>query len=180
MQGAGTVMRRQNRLPPLLWVLLCAVLSGCGFHLRGSIDLPQAWERLHLQSNSPNSEMTRALRDGAARAGVEWLDRGDANFVVRLGDERFERSNLTIGTNARAAEFELKMTASLAVIAADGTELMPSTDMTTYRIITNDPENIAGKAEEARLARQEMREELTQQMLRKLRFLATTTPGDAG
>ena len=72
------------------------------------------------------------------------------------------------------------MTASLAVIAADGTELMPSTDMTTYRIITNDPENIAGKAEEARLARQEMREELTQQMLRKLRFLATTTPGDAG
>ena len=72
------------------------------------------------------------------------------------------------------------MTASLGVIGASGKELMPATDVSTFRIIINDPENIAGIAEEARLTRQEMRVDLAQQMLRKLRFLATTTPGTAG
>ena len=148
--------------------------------MRGSIDLPEAWEKLHLASASPNSELSRALRDSADRAGVDWRERDEANFIIRLGSERFDRRNLTIGTNARAAEFELKMTASLAVIDARGTELMPATDVSTFRIIINDPENIAGIAEEARLTRQEMRVELAQQMLRKLRFLATTNPGDAG
>jgi outer membrane lipopolysaccharide assembly protein LptE/RlpB len=66
------------------------------------------------------------------------------------------------------------------VIDAGGKELMPATDVSAFRIIINDPENIAGIAEEARLTRQEMREDLAQQMLRKLRFLATTTPGTAG
>jgi LPS-assembly lipoprotein len=161
-------------------LLLTAQLTGCGFHLRGDIDLPPAWESLYLSSASPNSELSRALRDRAERAGVSWRDRDEANFVIRLGTERFERRNLTIGTNARAAEFELQMTASLAVVDASGMELMPATDVSTYRVFTNDPENIAGKAEEARLTREEMREELAQQMLRKLRFLATTTPGKTG
>ena len=155
------------------------LLSGCGFQLRGTLDLPPAWEELYLSSNSPNSELSRAVRDRAERAGINWRDRDEANFVIRVGDERFERRNLTIGTNARAAEFELEMTASLAVIDDSGTELMPPTDISVFRIFTNDPENIAGKAEEARLTREEMREDLAQQMLRKLRFLATTTPGEA-
>lgn len=160
-------------------VVLCCLLASCGFHLRGDIDLPPAWEKLYLSSASPNSELSRALQTNAERVGVQWHDRDEANFVIRLGGERFEQRNLTIGTNARAAEFELQMTASLSVSDAAGTELMPATDVTAYRVFTNDPDNIAGKAEEARLTRQEMREDLAQQMLRKLRFLATTTPGDA-
>lgn len=171
--------RKLLALRPLMAILLGCLLAGCGFHLRGAIDLPEAWEKLHLSSGSPNSELTRTLRDSAESAGVEWRDRDEANFTVELGAERFDQGNLTIGTNARAAELELKMTASLAVVDAGGNELMPPTDVTTYRIIINDPENIAGIAEEARLLRQEMRVDLSQQMLRKLRFLATTTPGTA-
>jgi LPS-assembly lipoprotein len=166
-------------LRSIVFMLGMCLLSACGFHLRGSLQLPPAWTELHLASASPNSELSRALREGAERGGVNWRDRDAANFIITLGDERFERRNLTIGTNARAAEIELQMTASLAVTEADGTELMPATDLSTFKIITNDPENISGKVEEARLLRAEMREDLAQQMLRKMRFLATTAPGDS-
>ena len=168
-----------DRIALVALLLLTALLAGCGFQLRGAIDLPPAWEELHLSSVSPNSELSRALRDRAERAGVHWRERDEANFIIRLGNERFERRNLTIGDNARAAEFELQMTASLGVTDSAGRELMPATDVSIFRVFANDPQNIAGTADEARLTRDEMRQELAQQMLRKLRFLATTTPGDA-
>jgi LPS-assembly lipoprotein len=152
--------------------VLALVLGGCGFQLRGTIDLPPDWEDLHLRTASTNSELARALRDGAARAGIRWQDLSDANYIVFLGNEEFRRRNLTIATNARAAEFELEMSTNMRVTDREGNELLPETVVRSTQIITNDPENIAGKAEEARLLRDEMRQLLVQELLRKLRFLA--------
>ncbi len=155
-----------------LLVLAVLLMAGCGFQLRGTINLPPDWEDLHLQTASPNSELSRALRDGAARAGIRWQDLSEANYIVFLGTEQFRRRNLTIATNARAAEFELEMSTRMRVTDREGNELLPETEVRTSQIITNDPENIAGKAEEARLLRAEMRQQLVQELLRKLRFLA--------
>ncbi|MEP5763196.1 MAG: LPS assembly lipoprotein LptE [Halieaceae bacterium] len=162
-----------NRIHACLLIVLMSLLSACGFHLRGSINLPPAWNDLHLASASPNSELARAFRDRLENAGISWRDRADANYTLVLGTERFDRRNLTIGGNARASEFELKMTTSLQVTDRAGNELMPETDVSSYKIITNDPENVSGKLEESRLLRREMRDELVQQLMRKLRFLAT-------
>ncbi len=159
--------------PLRLTVLMVAVLlAGCGFQLRGTINLPPDWQELHLQTASPNSELSRALRDGAARAGINWVDLSDANYIVYLGNEQFRRRNLTIASNARAAEFELEMSTNMRVTDRQGNVLLPETEVKNVQIITNDPENIAGKAEEARLLRDEMRTLLVQDLLRKLRFLA--------
>jgi len=157
----------------LALLLLLSVLSGCGFHLRGAIDLPPAWKDLHLVSASPNAELSQALRAGLDNAGIQWRDLSDANYVLYLGGETYKRRNLTIGNNARAAEFELKMTTNLRVTDRAGQELMPETEVSSYKIITNDPENVSGKVEESRLLQQEMRQELVQQLIRKLRFVAT-------
>ena len=152
------------------------LLAGCGFQLRGTIDLPPDWQNLHLDSVSPNSELTNELRNRGSQAGINWQDRGDATYSVQLGNERFQNRNLTIGTNARAAEFELEMSTQIRVVDNQGNEILPSTEVTSVQVITNDPENIAGKAEEARLLRNEMRTALVSQILRKLRFLAENAP----
>ena len=151
---------------------LAVVLGGCGFQLRGSFDLPPEWERLALATGSPNGELAREVRDGAARAGVEWLPRNEANYIVQLGPERFNRRNRTIGASARASEFELQMSTTLRVIDSNGQELLPETEFDTLRIITNDPNNITGKAGETEIVRREMRQALARQVLQQLRFLA--------
>lgn len=148
------------------------LLAGCGFQLRGSIDLPPDWEKLHLSTGSPNSELSREVRDGALRAGVDWLPRTEANYIVHLGGERFSRRNRTIGSTARASEFELEMTTTLRVTDRNGEELLPETEYDILRVITNDPNNISGKAQETELVRREMRQALARQLLQQLRFLA--------
>ena len=164
-------MRRACR--QLLLIALLPSLVACGFHLRGDIELPPEWNILHLASASPNSELSHALRAGFENVGIQWQDRADANYVLYLGNERFERRNLTIGNNARAAEFELVMTTSLRITDSAGNEIMPEADVAAHKIMTHDPENVSGKVEESRLLRQEMRQELVQQLMRKVRFLAT-------
>ena len=160
------------KLARIATLVLMTVLAGCGFQLRGSIDLPPEWKQLHLRSPSPNGELANAMRSGGGAAGVQWVEREDANFIVDLGPEQFQNRNLSIGANARATEFEMTMSTQMRVTSTQGEELLPLTDVSTVQIIVNDPENIAGVAEEARLLRQEMRVNLVQQVLRKLRSLA--------
>jgi LPS-assembly lipoprotein len=158
---------------------LVLLLAGCGFQLRGSFDLPPEWERLALATGSPNGELAREVRDGAARAGVEWLPRNEANYVVFLGQEQFERRNRTIGATARASEFELEMRTTLRIMDSSGQELLAETEFDTLRVITNDPNNITGKAGEVELVRREMRQALARQLLQQLRFLAENPQASA-
>ena len=155
----------------ILFLLL--LLSGCGFHLRGSVELPEQWLALHLQSPSPNSELAGRVRAALGKSGAQWLAPGSANYILQLGSENFSQRNLSIGSNARATEFELKLGASLRVLSGNGEEVLPKTELTTTRIMSHDPENVSGKVEESNLERAEMRVELVQQILRRIRYLAT-------
>ncbi len=162
----------RTKLLQTIALLSLFTLSACGFQLRGSVDLPPEWQALHLNSASPNGELSRALESGGGLAGVQWLPRDEASYIVELGPEQFQNRNLSIGANARATEFEMTMRTTLRVIDKAGKQLLPPTEVSTVQIITNDPENIAGIAEEGRLLRQEMRVTLVQQILRKLRYVA--------
>ena len=157
----------------LLTVALLPTLVACGFQLRGSIDLPPEWKALHLSTASPNSELSSELRAGFEANGIQWVDRAEAAYTLQVGTETYERRNLTIGQDAKAAEFELIMSTTLRVIDLEGNEIMEQTTVTAQKVMTNDPENITGKVEEARLLRREMRRSLVRQIMRQIRFLAT-------
>jgi LPS-assembly lipoprotein len=164
----------KKMFPQLLAVVLMAAVTGCGFQLRGTIDLPPEWRSLQLISSSPNGELNRAMESALERAGVEYRDPVSAGYHLYMGEEVYERRNLTIGSNARASEFELIMSTTLRVTDSEGTEITPEIEVSTHKVITADPENITGKVEETRLLRREMRQDLVQQLMRQLRFLATT------
>ena len=153
-------------------LLSLSALTACGFQLRGAVELAPAWRSLYLHSASPNSELSKTLVAGLARNGIELSAADAARYLLYLGTETFQRRNLSIGGNARATEFELEMSTTLRIDDAAGTEILPDTTLHSRKIMTHDPENVSGKEEESRLLRGEMRRELVQQLLRKLRSLA--------
>ena len=162
-----------------LVLLLCiAALAGCGFSLRGSGDsatlLPQDWKSMALVTGNPNSEFSRELVSRFASNGVTWVDQGEANYTLWLGPERFRQRNLSLNSEARAAEFELTMSADFVVRDRERAEVMTSTTATVVKQMENDPRNVVGKAEEVRLLQQEMRVELARQIMRRVGFYAAT------
>jgi LPS-assembly lipoprotein len=164
-------------LQATLFLGAACLLTACGFHLRGTgagVDVPDDWRYMYLVTNNPNSEFSRAVRTRFAANGVEWQDKDEANYRVVLGPERFSQRNLSLNADARAAEFELTMHSTFSVLENKGRVVMPETTATVVKQMENDPQNVVGKAEEARILKAEMRRELAQQIMRRIAFFAAS------
>jgi hypothetical protein len=98
--------------------------------------------------------------------------RGD-RYVLRLGPERFSQRNLSVNAQARAAEFDLQMSASFGPRCR-----RPHGDAAHTAAVNkqmeNDPQNVVGKAEEVRVLRGELRGELATQIFRRISFFAAS------
>jgi LPS-assembly lipoprotein len=182
MQRRSHSAVRRRTLPLLLGLLLLPLLGACGFQLRGldgSSALPQSWQRMHLVSASPNSELTRIVLATFATNGVRWSERSEASHILQLGPEDFSQRNLSVNAEARAAEFDLQMRAAFRVLGSDGRTLMDDTTAMVNKQMENDPRNVVGKAEEVRILREELRGELAAQIFRRISFFAASSDAAA-
>lgn len=166
-------------------LLACAsLLAACGFQLRGTgsdtTAVPEAWKSMYLVTGNPNSEFSREIISRFAANGVQWAtERSAANYSVVLSPERFQQRNLSLNSEARAAEFELTMSSTFTVLDANKLEVMPENKVAVIKQMENDPRNVVGKAEEIRLLKAEMRGELAQQIIRRIGFFATSAQSRA-
>ena len=155
----------------VLFVLFTFFLAGCGFQLKGTPgDLDSSsltGTEVVLISRQPRGELTTALRAQLRLQGAVLSEETSEGLVLQLGEERFQQRNLSLTAQARAAEVELTMMASLAV-SQGAVELIMNTDAQVVRQFLNDPLNVVGKTEELILLREEMREDLAAQMIRRI------------
>jgi LPS-assembly lipoprotein len=157
----------------------CTLLSACGFQLRGASDgtsIPEEWRSMYLVSGNPNSEFSREVYAQFAARGITWAEnRKEARYIVKLGPERFNRQNLSINAEARAAEIELTLSARFEVDDAQGATVISDAQASVVRQMENDTRNVVGKTEEARILQGEMRTQLAQSILRQIGFFAAST-----
>lgn len=161
----------------LIALLTASLLAGCGFHLRGTggQSLPEQWKSMYLDTGSPNSELSREVRSGFTANGIQWQEQpGTANYRLVLGPERFGQRNISVGADARAAEYELNMRAQFSVLDQAGRQVIAPTDASVIQQMENDPRNVVGKTEELRIIKSEMRVELAQQIVRRVGFYASS------
>ena len=170
-----------NLLRTSLLLCVLAMLSACGFQLRGvgGPTVPDEWKSMQLVTTNPNSEFSRAVSVRFATNGVQWQEAGSADYRLELGNEQFRQSNLSIGADARVSEFELSMSATFKIVDAKGETAMASTTVTVVRQMENDPRNVVGKEGELRLLQSEMRNELADKILRRIGFYASNLGGTA-
>jgi len=155
-----------------LLCLLCitVLISACGFHLRGDIEIPESWKTVRLITANPNGDLGRELASSLQVMGVELND--SADIVLKLGNEQFRRRSVSVGTGARANRYELELAAQFSISNRGGTVLMDSSELAVVKLMNHDPNNVVGEEEEIRLLRSEMRTELVQRILRGLRSQA--------
>lgn len=167
MPAPGVVQQRRTVLAA---ALLAFTLSGCGFTLRGSVDLPPELQTLQIESPVPNSELvrevSRMLRNNAVTVATEARD---DIWRLGIGAEQVSERVLSVNANARAGEYELTM--DVAAQLRRGTRVIGPETLSVSRVYLADPENAVAKNEEAELIRNEMRRELAQQILRRLQSL---------
>ena len=173
MTRSFLVSQRQGAVQALVSLALIysvVLLSGCGFHLRGSIDLPAELTEVALEGARPNGELGIALRNGFARVGGQVVDSAaSANSVLVITQDSSSRRVLSVDSIGQANEYELAYTLGFRLDDPDGTNRVVQQSINLRRQYRYDPNLTLAKADqEARLVR-EMRQDAARQLLRRLK-----------
>ncbi|WP_417583478.1 LPS assembly lipoprotein LptE [Nitrincola sp.] len=164
LTGSQTPFQRWQ-VQVLLLALLLLLLSGCGFKLRGLYDIPESLKQVTLLSDSNDSRLENILKQALEANGVEIT--GQAPYRIELMEQRFDRRTLSLDSSARASEYELRGEVTFRVTNQDGEELLPARSLISERSYNVDSSNITASDSQEPVLRQQMHQDLAQQIMRQ-------------
>lgn len=152
-----------------------ALLSACGFHLRGSVtervQLPPTF--LAGQAGPLQQELRHYLSLSEAPVVAE---QKDAQLVIRLINEEVQRRVLSVGATGKVQEYEVHYAATYDAERPDGKSLIPPETLDQQRSYTfNEAEVLAKDVEQERLV-QDMRRDVVRQMMRRVQAALAKSP----
>ncbi|MED5593592.1 LPS-assembly lipoprotein LptE [Janthinobacterium sp. P210006] len=165
----------------MLAIALTMLLSACGFHLRGSngsFMLPFATMYIGLPDTSPLAiGLKRYIRAIGSTEVVNTKDGADAILEVLSDPERNRtKTILSLNKNGRVQEYQLGYSINFRVVDKAGNQLLVPTTISLVRPITfDDSQVLAKETEEAALYR-DMRNDLVQQIMRRLAAIKPVLP----
>lgn len=159
------------------WALAISFLmvAGCGFHLRGNIEVPEALKTVYLSSENPVSGLTKRVRQSMRASGVTLAENSTQSpYTLYLHDERMEKRSISVDSIAAAAEFQLRQFASYEIRDSENRLLIGPLEVISERNFQNDINNVVGKRDEERLIREEMQVHLAAQIMRRYQAIDVT------
>jgi LPS-assembly lipoprotein len=143
---------------------LCAT-AGCGFKLRGVQTFP--FDSISVPLNTPlGFELKRNI--AAASEQTKLVDSvTEADAVLSILSEAQEKVILSLNTQGRVREYQLRYRVVYRVASPKGADFIPPTTVLLTRDITFNDQVLAKETEEVQLYR-EMRSDLVQQIVRRL------------
>ena len=153
-------------------IVAVAVLAtaGCGFHLRGTTQIPKEMRTMILTSDDPYGPLARTVRQQLRLNNISLVeDNADQRNTVptlRLENERSGRDTASIFPDGTAAEYQLHLIVT-AQILIPGRGIYPLST-TVYRTFFDNSGVPLAKDSEQTMIYQEMRVRASEQLVRQL------------
>jgi len=147
-------------------VVLLALLAGCGFHLRGTAEVPFQSVYVPNATSGIALDLKRNIQAGTQAKVVD--DAKQAEAILVFSDETREKNILSLASTGRVREFQLRYRVGFRMHDGKGGDYIPQTQIALTRDITfNDSDVLAKEAEEQLLFR-DMQTDMVQQIMRRL------------
>ncbi len=147
-----------------LLAIVLSVLVGCGYHMRGAMEMPEGVGGVYLDNASPalRSAFVQAFA-GSQVAVVDSLAK--AGFVLKVLSERMDRRVLTLTNTGKANEFELRYTLDYQITDAQNKLLVDTQSLSLTRDYFNDQLAIIAKTDEEQVLSRELYQRAVQQIV---------------
>jgi len=150
------------------------LLTSCGFHLRGSVQLAPEMSELAIQDAGPETDILPDLKDALLSQGVKIT--ATAPVILQLRNESYSRRVLSVDVSGKAQEYELGYSILVRVQGVDGVVWMPDEEVSIQRDLRFDNSAVLATSEEETQLQEDMRRDAISQVLQLLRNVKPPVP----
>ena len=146
-------------------VLACtlSLLSACGYHLRGTLDVAADKAQLSLQSEHADPMLRHALHRSMKDNSIQ--QNAASSNLLTIQNCRFERDSVSLDRSARVDEYSLTLKVRYTLKDIDDNAEKTVTAL-VERVYSYDADAAAAKDEQESLLRQEMYNAMATRIMR--------------
>lgn len=159
-------MQRRLELTLILAMAL-GLLSGCGFHLRGTGTARLVLTSINVTATDAYGSMQRTLERSLREFGVKVVSATKAPYTLHLLSDSRTRRSIATTSDVRVAEYQLKLAVRFEMLDAAGKQIIPPTTVFTERTYQFDNSSLVGNTEQEGLLNREMRRDVADQIIRR-------------
>jgi LPS-assembly lipoprotein len=165
-------MNMTRWLNGLLVTVLLLSITACGFHLRGQAQLPPMLKTLYVQGVNTSTGFGLQLKRALEQNNVEVLaNYQQGSAVLTVLKNTIEQRVLSVGSSARASEYELNGLLRYQLSDPSGQIIKGPEDIEASRNYVFDQTQVLAKGDEEVMLREQIHQQLIQNMLRRLETL---------
>ena len=152
-------------------LVLAVSLTGCGFHLRNKLTLPDDTPAVKVESTVRYSELVKLLErglhaSGAIVVGEDAPGKGAARLQIR--SERWGDLPIAIDAQGRTQEYSMRYAVVFVFRHPDGSVLVPEQVIELSRDYVSEPTDATGTTTEREILADELRREMSASILRRI------------
>ena len=158
----------------MIFILLpLFLLTACGFHLRGAVQLPRGMEVTYLQDQQPSSSIASPLRQMLISNGARVADNLDeATATLHIVSESFDRRIISVGRTAAEKDYELVYSVTFSALAKNNAWSSDAQEIRISREMKFDEAQVLAKTAEQDQLRNVMVQDAARQILVRLQSRA--------
>jgi LPS-assembly lipoprotein len=162
-----------SQLSRMILLLIMALLVGCGYHIRGSIEIPEVLKNMYVfgASEPLQGELLSILK---ASKGKIVGSPNDAGVVVKVLREDMRNRVLTIGSTGKSSESELEYYLRFQLFDSKENALMDEQLIEISREFFNDQTAVLAKGNEEQLIRNEIYKQVARMILARAQIAVET------
>ncbi len=158
--------------------LIAFTLSACGWHIRGSVELPKQLSNLYISATDSKGLLITELRQLLKTNRVSLAENAtDANYSLNISEETKDRHTAGVGGDELSSAYEITLKANYEIYLKNNSQPIKGTAI-SVRNFNYNTAAINSATQEELLLDQEMRRDLAQQILRRLSSVVANPPSD--
>ena len=148
-------------------ILLSALLVGCGFQLRGQVELAPVMSAPWVTGQ--DSTLVVDLRNALRQSGVQPVkDSSSATAIIDLARVDYSRSVISVDSQGTATGYTLKYEVLYRVVDRLGRVLVENTPLSFSRDLQYRSTELLQKKQEEEALKGSMRQEIVRRIIRRL------------
>lgn len=157
------------RLKRILILWISCLLVGCGFHLRGMIDMPQWVNHVAIIIETGHRDLESLLRVQFESYHIQ-LDENihQAQYWLVIEQDREEQHITSVSSSTTPRQYQITYSVRYKFQKANGQEIIPSSLIVLTRQITINSDRILGSNDEENKLKKEMRRDAAIQIIERI------------